>query len=89
MEVLLTKLISLHHFFYYMEPICMAKYFEGKQQIDITRPHKEHVVAMLIALIIKHCKNRKTLPREHIIGFQSVKMFLLKDPFKVFFFFLN
>ena len=72
-----------------MNPICMAKYFEGKQHIDITRPHKEHVVAMFIALIVKHRKNLKTLPREHIIGFQGVKMFLLKDPFKGFFFFLN
>ena len=25
------------------------------------------------------------LPREHIIGWQGVKMFLLKDPLKVFF----
>ena len=26
----------------------------------------------------KHRKNRKTLPREHLIGRQGVKMFLLK-----------
>ena len=25
------------------------------------------------------------LPREHLVGCQGVKMFLLKDPFKVFF----
>ena len=28
----------------------------------------------------KHRENRKTLPREHFIGCQCVKMFLLKDP---------
>ena len=33
----------------------------------------------------KHCENCKTLPREHLIGREGVKMFLLKDPFKVFF----
>ena len=32
----------------------------------------------------KHCENRKTLPREHHISCQGVKMFLLKDPFKFF-----
>ena len=31
---------------------------------------------------LKHCKNCKTLPREHHIGCQVVIMFLLKDPFK-------
>ena len=31
----------------------------------------------------KHHENRKTLPREHLIGSQGVKMFLQKDPFKV------
>ena len=31
----------------------------------------------------KHCENRKKLPREHLIGCQGVKMFLLKDHFKV------
>ena len=31
----------------------------------------------------KHRENRKTLPREHLISCQGVKMFLLKDPFKV------
>ena len=31
---------------------------------------------------LKHCKNRKTLPREHLIGCQGVEMFLLKAPFK-------
>ena len=38
---------------------------------------------------VKHRKNSKTLPREHLIGCQGVKMFLLKDPFKVFFFFFS
>ena len=33
-------------------------------------------------LFLKHNKNRKTLPREHLTGCQGVKMFLLKDPFK-------
>ena len=28
---------------------------------------------------VKHCENRKTLPREHLIGCQGVKLFLLKD----------
>ena len=37
-----------------------------------------------LVFIIKHSKNCKTLPREHFIGCQGVKMFLLKDPFKVF-----
>ena len=32
----------------------------------------------------KLCKNSKTLPREHLIGCQGVKMLLLKDPLKVF-----
>ena len=32
--------------------------------------------------VIRHCKNHKKLHREHIIGCQGVKMFLLKDPFK-------
>ena len=27
----------------------MAEYFEGKQHVDIIRPHKEHGIAMLIA----------------------------------------
>ena len=27
----------------------------------------------------KHCKNCKKLPREHFIGCQGVKLFLLKD----------
>ena len=35
---------------------------------------------------IKHCENHKTLPREHLIGYQGVKTYLLKDHFKVFFF---
>ena len=30
---------------------------------------------------LKHRENRKTLPREHLLGCQGVKMFLLKDPF--------
>ena len=34
---------------------------------------------------IKHRKNRKTLPRELLIGCQGVKMFLLKDAYKKFF----
>ena len=34
---------------------------------------------------IKHRENRKTLPKEHLISCQGVKMFLLKDHFKVFF----
>ena len=34
----------------------------------------------------KHPKNCKRLPRENIISCQGVKMFLLKDPFKVVFF---
>ena len=38
-----------------------------------------------LTLTEKHRENRKTLPREHLIGCQGVKMFLLKDPFKVFF----
>ena len=29
--------------------------------------------------------DRKTLPRVHLIGCQGVKLFLLEDPFKVFF----
>ena len=33
----------------------------------------------------KHRENHKMLPREHLIGCPGVKMFLLKDPFKVFF----
>ena len=37
-------------------------------------------------LQLKHRENRKTLPREHLIGCQGVKMFLLKDYFKVFVF---
>ena len=32
----------------------------------------------------KHCKNCKTLPKEHLISFQCVKLFLLKDPFNFF-----
>ena len=32
----------------------------------------------------KHCENRKTLPREHLIGCQGVQMLLLKATFKVF-----
>ena len=32
----------------------------------------------------KAFKNHKTLPREHLIGCQGVKMFLLKNPFKIF-----
>ena len=35
----------------------------------------------------KHCENRNMLPREHLIGCQGVKMFLLKDHFIGFFFF--
>ena len=31
----------------------------------------------------KHRENREKLPREHLIGCQGVKMFLLKDHFKV------
>ena len=34
---------------------------------------------------LKHRENREKLPREHLIRCQGVKMFLLKDPFKVFF----
>ena len=34
-------------------------------------------------LCIKHPKNRKALPREHLICCQGVKMLLLKTPFKV------
>ena len=37
----------------------------------------------------KHSENRKTLPREHLIGCQGVKIFLLKDPFLSSFFFIN
>ena len=37
-------------------------------------------------LLKNHRENPKTLPREHLIGCQEFKMFLLKDPFKVFFF---
>ena len=37
----------------------------------------------------KHCENCKKLPREHLIGCQGVKMFLLKRHFKVFFRHLN
>ena len=33
----------------------------------------------------KHRENRKKLPREHLIGCQCVKRFLLKDPLKYFF----
>ena len=36
----------------------------------------------------KHCENRKTLPREHLIGCEGVKIFLLRDPFKSCFSFL-
>ena len=32
----------------------------------------------------KHCENREKLPRQHLIGCQVVKMFLLKDPLKFF-----
>ena len=35
--------------------------------------------------IKKHCENREKLLREHVIGCQGVKMFLVKDHFKVFF----
>ena len=31
----------------------------------------------------KHRENCKMLPREHRIGCQGVKMFLLKDPYKI------
>ena len=34
----------------------------------------------------KHRENRKILPREHLIGCQGVKMFLLNDPFSSSFF---
>jgi hypothetical protein len=34
----------------------------------------------------KHRENRKTLPREHLIGCQGVKMFLLKEYLKKKFF---
>ena len=37
----------------------------------------------------KHRKNRKRLPREHLIGFRGVKMFLLNNPLKVFFPLIN
>ena len=32
----------------------------------------------------KALRESKTLPREHLIGCQGVKMFLLDDPFKLF-----
>ena len=32
---------------------------------------------------VKHRENRKKLTKEHLIGCQGVKMFLLKDHFKV------
>ena len=35
-------------------------------------------------IFLKHRKNRKTLPREHLIGCQGLKIFLLKDAFEVF-----
>ena len=43
---------------------------------------------IIAPLIVKHRENRKRLPREHLITSQCVKMFLLKAPLKVFFFFL-
>ena len=43
------------------------------------------VVAAKTKRVKKHCKNCEKLPREHLIGCQGVTMFLLKDPFKVFF----
>ena len=33
---------------------------------------------------IQTLQESKMLPREHLIGFQGFKIFLLKDPFKVF-----
>ena len=45
------------------------------------KEYKDHLVK-------KHCENLKTLPREHLIGCQDVKIFLLKDTFKLFFLFL-
>ena len=65
----------------------------------IQRPH-QHLVAkscllnlssdFLVCLVkqssaLKHRENCKKLPREHLIGCQVVKMFFLKDPFKVYF----
>ena len=40
---------------------------------------------LYLLVIIKHCENRKTMPREHRIGCQGLKMFLLKDPLNLFF----
>ena len=37
----------------------------------------------------KHCKNCQTLPRDHRIGCQGVKVFLLKDPYKLVLFLIN
>ena len=36
-----------------------------------------------LQVLCKLRENCKTLPREHLIGCQGVKMFLLKDPFNV------
>ena len=46
---------------------------------------KSNKVLGQVVISKKHCKNRKRLPREHHIGCQGVRMFLLKDPFKFFF----
>ena len=43
---------------------------------------KSNKVLGQVVISKKHCKNRKRLPREHHIGCQGVRMFLLKDPFK-------
>ena len=42
------------------------------------------VVYLLLDIFCdKTLQESQKLPREHLIGFQGVKMFLLKDPFKV------
>ena len=47
-------------------------------------PRRGHKINAYKYWADKHRENRKTLPREHLIGCQGVKMFLLKDPFKFF-----
>ena len=48
-------------------------------------PHYSSNINLFMHVILikgKHCMNHKTLPREHFICCQGVKMFLLKDTLK-------